>query len=102
MNIFKTAPKFIQGYLETKRYNSLKGEIQRKRDEGDIEGEKNLIHFGQRRWVENLTEKYHVTYEVRGEENIPGEDDGPFMIYCNHQGYADLMATMWLDRKSVV
>ena len=98
MNIFTTVPKFLQGYFETKRYNSLKGEIQKKRDEGDIEGEKELIHFGQRRWVENITKKYGITYDVRGEENIPPAEDGPFMIYSNHQGYADLAATMWIMR----
>ena len=98
MNVFKTVPKFLQGYFETKRYVALKDEIQKKRDEGDIQGEKDLIHFGQRRWVENITEKYGITYDVVGEENIPDEKDGPFMIYSNHQGYADLAATMWIMR----
>lgn len=98
MNVFKTVPKFIQGYLETKRYVALKDEIQKKRDEGDIQGEKDLIHFGQRRWVENITEKYGITYDVVGEENIPAAEDGPFMIYSNHQGYGDMAATMWIMR----
>jgi 1-acyl-sn-glycerol-3-phosphate acyltransferase len=95
MNIFKTVPKFLQGYLETKKFVSLKDEIQKKRDEGDIQGEKDLIHFGQRRWVENITEKYGITYEMTGEENIPAPEDGPFMIYSNHQGYGDIAATLW-------
>lgn len=98
MNVFKTVPKFLQGYIETKRFTSLKGEIQKLRDAGDIEGEKKLIHYGQRRWVENITKAYGITYEVTGEENIPPEEDGPFMIYSNHQGYGDLAATMWIMR----
>lgn len=98
MNVFKTVPKFLQGYIETKRFTSLKGELQKLRDAGDIEGEKKLIHFGQRRWVENITKAYGITYEVTGEENIPPEEDGPFMIYSNHQGYGDLAATMWIMR----
>ena len=63
---------------------------------GDIEGEKALIQKGQKRWVEAISPKLGLTYEVYGEENIPDPADGPFMIYSNHQGYADLAATLWL------
>lgn len=96
MNIFKTGPKFIQGYLETKKYVALKDEIQKLRDAGDIEGEKALIQFGQKRWVENISKKYKITYDMTGEENIPAPEDGPFMIYSNHQGFADIAATLWI------
>ena len=96
MNIIKTGPKFIQGYLETIRFVSLKGELRKLREAGDIEGEKALINFGQKRWVENISKKYKITYDMMGEENIPAPEDGPFMIYSNHQGFADIPATLWI------
>lgn len=94
MNIFKTGPKFIQGYMETLRFNKLGPEIRRLREEGRYEEERELIHFGQKRWVENTSAKLGLTYEVHGEENIP--ESGPIMLYCNHQGFADIPATLWL------
>ena len=51
MNIFKTGPRFIRGYIETMRFTSLKKKLSKLREAGDIEGEKELIHFGQKRWV---------------------------------------------------
>ena len=96
MNIFKTGPRFIKGYLETKRYTSLKGQMDKLREAGDLEGEKELIRFGQKRWVENISPILGLTYEVHGEENIPAPEDGPFMIYSNHQSFADICATLWL------
>ena len=96
MNIFKTGPRFIRGYIETKRFTSLKKQLAELREKGDIEGEKELIRFGQKRWVENITPILGLTYEVRGEENIPKPEDGPFMLYSNHQSFADICATLWL------
>ncbi len=96
MNIFKTGPRFIRGYIETKRYTSLKKQFDKLREAGDLEGEKELIRFGQKRWVENITPILDLTYEVKGEENIPAPEDGPFMIYSNHQSFADICATLWL------
>ena len=96
MNIFKTGPRFIRGYIETLRYTSLKKQFEKLRAAGDIEGEKELIRFGQKRWVEALTPILGLTYEVKGEENIPAPEDGPFMIYSNHQSFADICATLWL------
>lgn len=96
MNIFKTGPRFIKGYLETKRYTSLKKQMEKLREEGDLEGEKELIRFGQKRWVENISPILGLTYEVHGEENIPAPEDGPFMMYSNHQSFADICATLWL------
>jgi 1-acyl-sn-glycerol-3-phosphate acyltransferase len=96
MNIFKTGPRFIRGYIETMRFTSLKKKLNKLREAGDIEGEKELIRFGQKRWVEAMTPVLGLTYEVKGEENVPSPEDGPFMIYSNHQGFADIPATLWL------
>ena len=40
MNILKTGPRFIRGYIETLRFTSLKKKINKLREEGDIEGER--------------------------------------------------------------
>ena len=96
MNILKTGPRFIRGYIETLRFTSLKKKIIKLREEDDIEGEKALIQFGQKRWIEAMTPVLGLTYEVHGEENVPAPEDGPFMLYCNHQSFADICATLWL------
>jgi len=96
MNIFKTGPRFIRGYIETLRFTSLKKKLEKLRKAGDLKGERELIQFGQKRWVEAITPILGLTYEVVGEENVPGPEDGPFMIYCNHQSFADICATLWL------
>ena len=94
MNPFSTGYRFILGYIETRRFVSLKEAIYQLRKEGKIEEEKKLILDGQSRWIENAAPKLGMTFEVHGEENIP--DHGPFMIYSNHQGFADIPATLWL------
>ena len=96
MNIFKTGPRFIKGFIETKKFVALKPELEKLRASGDLEAEKEMIRKGQKQWVESVSPRLELTYDVRGEENIPDPADGPFMIYSNHQGYADLAATLWL------
>ena len=46
MNIFKTGPRFIKGYLETKRYTALKGQMEKLREAGDLRARKNLSVSG--------------------------------------------------------
>lgn len=94
MNIFTTGPKFIQGYFQTRKLISKLPEVHELREKGDLEGEKNAIRLAQKEWVEGLSKKYAMTYEVAGWENIP--DSAPFMVYSNHQGFADICATLWI------
>lgn len=96
MNIFKTGPRFIRGYIETKKFTSIKKQAEALRAAGDLRGEKELIWSAQKRWVETMSPVLGLTYEVHGEENVPSLDDGPFMIYSNHQSFADICATLWL------
>ena len=96
MNIFTTAPKFLQGYFETRKFVKLVPEIRRLREEEKYEEERELIWAGQKRWVENVAEKLKVTVEVSGKENLPPKSEGPFMLYSNHQGFADIIATLWI------
>lgn len=94
MNILTTGPKFIQGFIQTKKLIAHKPEILELRDAGKIEEEKDAIRRAQKEWVEGLSKKFAFTYEVTGWENIPGE--APFMIYSNHQSFADIAATLWI------
>lgn len=94
MNILKTGPKFIQGFIQTKKLTAHKPEIMDLREAGKIEEEKEAIRKAQKEWVEGISKKYDFTYEVVGWENMP--DSVPFMIYSNHQGFADIAATLWI------
>lgn len=98
MNVFKTGPRFIRGYIATKEYTSIKKRVDKLREAGDIEAEKALIYSSQKRWVEKVSEILELSYEVRGEENVPAPEDGPFMLYSNHQSFADICAILWLMR----
>lgn len=94
MNIFKTAPKFLMGYIQTLKFNSNIKKLKQLREEGKIEEEKALIQKGQREWIETVSRKGGLTFEVIGEENIP--DKSPFMVYSNHQSFADIFSMLWL------
>ena len=95
MNIFRTAPKFIYGYMTTKKLNRiLRTKGNQLHEEGRYEEEKALIWAEQKQWIELVAERPAMTYEVTGEENIP--EEGPFMIYSNHQSFADIPAILWL------
>ena len=94
MNILTTGPKFIQGFFQTMKLISHKSEVLELRELGKIEEEKDAIRRAQKEWVEGLSKKLVFTYEVTGWENIP--DAAPFMVYSNHQSYADIAATLWI------
>jgi len=97
MNPFTTIPKFLYGYKETLRYNrALIPELKKLRESGDLAAEREVIRKGQKRWIENVSKNFHLTFEIVGEENVP--DEGPIMVYCNHQSFADIPATLYLFR----
>lgn len=94
INIFTTGPRFIRSYLQAKKYTSLRPQIEDLRSRGLLEEEKEVIRTGQKRFVESISEILEITYDVSGMENIP--ESAPFMIYSNHQGFADIPATLWI------
>ena len=96
MNPFTTIPRFLTIVFGARKYNSHIPEIERLRAAGDIEGEKEVIRLGQKEFIENAAPKIGITFEVTGEENIPAE--GPFMVYSNHQSYADILSLIYLFR----
>ena len=96
MNPFTTIPKLAQGYAAAKKYNSLARQLDALRNVGDFEGERELIRKGQKLFAETIVDKLNITIDVKGEENIPSE--GAFMVYSNHQGFADIPAICYAFR----
>ncbi len=96
MNPFTSIPALLKVYFEAKKYNANIPTFNRLRQEGKIEEERALIQKEQKRWVEAISAKLGITYEIIGEENIPKQ--GPIMIYSNHQSFADIFAALYLMR----
>ena len=96
MNPFTTIPKLAQGYAAAKKYNSLARQLEGLRNVGDLEGERELIRKGQKLFAETIIDKFNISIDVKGEENIPSE--GAFMVYSNHQGFADIPAICYAFR----
>ena len=96
MNPFTTIPRAITVLLAAHNYNRNIPEIKKLRAAGDIEGEKECIRLGQKKFIETIAPKINLTFEVTGEENIP-ETNG-FMVYSNHQSLADIFALIYLFR----
>ncbi|HHW94776.1 MAG TPA: 1-acyl-sn-glycerol-3-phosphate acyltransferase [Mogibacterium sp.] len=96
MNPFKTIPALFTVYLEARKYVANISAFKKLRSEGKIEEERALILQGEKRWIEAVSAKLNLTYEIKGEENIP--EQGPVMIYSNHQSFADIFSALYLMR----
>lgn len=96
MNPFTTLPKLFTVFIGGKNYNKNIPQLKRLRDKELYDEERQLIWDEEKRFIEDISPKLKLTYEVSGEENIP--KTGPFMVYCNHQSFADIFATLWLFR----
>ena len=96
MNPFTTIPRAVTVLFAAHNYNRNIPEIKKLRAAGDIEGEKECIRLGQKKFIETIAPKINLTFEVTGEENIP-ETNG-FMVYSNHQSLADIFALIYLFR----
>ncbi|MBR2674384.1 MAG: 1-acyl-sn-glycerol-3-phosphate acyltransferase [Mogibacterium sp.] len=88
MNPFTTIPKFIQGYNAARAYNSKWIKFERLRSAKDIAGEREAIRLGQLKFAETIADKLNINIDISGEEHIP--TDRPFMLYSNHQSFADI------------
>jgi len=95
-NPFTCIPAVAKLLQESNKYIKHGPEFIAMRDAGDIEGEKELIRKYSKEWAEALTDKLKFTFEIVGEENIP--EQGPIMVYSNHQGLADILAIFYLFR----
>lgn len=90
MNPFTTIPKFLQGYNAAKAFISKKKELEKLRAEDDIAGEREAIRLGQLKFGETVAKKLNIEIFTTGDEHIP--TDTPFMLYSNHQSFADIPA----------
>ncbi len=101
-NPFTSIPKVLSFYFDARYYSKFIPEIERLRAAGDIEGEKEAIRRGQKAVIERLAPHLGLTFEVTGEENIP-PNDTTYMVYSNHQSFADVFAMIWLfqDRRQM-
>lgn len=97
LNPFTSVPKLLAFYFEANKYGKYIPELKQLREAGDVEGEKELIRVAQKAVIESMAPKLGVTFEVTGEENIPA-DDTNYMVYSNHQSFADVLAMIWLFR----
>ncbi len=61
--------------------------IKEHREAGDAEKEREQIINSTSVWGRKIMEKFHVTLNVSGLENVP---EGSVLFVSNHQGYADI------------
>lgn len=94
MNIIKAVPALLKLWSTCGKYNSNIPKFKELRESGDIEAEKTLIWRESGIWSENTAKALHINFEIIGEENIP--ENGPLMVYANHQGLADILAVYYL------
>ena len=93
MNIFKTAPRFLQLQRQLNIYNSHAPEFLAARDSGDAEGERELIRKYVKEFACSLVEKWKLDFEIVGKENLP--DKGPILAVSNHQSACDVLALFY-------
>lgn len=96
MNPFISGPAFLKVFGTTKKFIKHKAEFEKLREAGDYNSERNLICKLSGEWATETSEKLGVKYEISGEDNIP--EQGPIMVYANHQGLADILAILYLFR----
>ena len=94
MNPFTSLPRLFDVYMGARKFNSHIPRIKQLREEGDIEKEKEEIRIGQKEAIEHIAPRLKLDFVVTGEENIP--QSGAFMVYSNHQSYADILAMIHL------
>ena len=94
MNPFTSLPRLIDVYIGLRKFNRHIPAIKRLREAGDISGEKEEIRLGQKDAIEHIAPRLRLTFDITGEENIP--EEGAFMVYSNHQSYADILSMIYL------
>ena len=96
MNWLTFAPPLLKLWGTCRKYNNNIPEFKALRESGDIEEEKDLIWRESGIWAERTAKALRINFEIVGEENIP--ENGPLMVYANHQGLADILAVYYLFR----
>ena len=73
--------------------DSYAKEIDRMREQGNIEREKALINEVTHEWAAKILKKWDWTINAHGTGNLP--EDGPVVFISNHQGFADVLPFMY-------
>lgn len=92
MNPFTTIPTAIRTINRINWFSRHIKQFDALRDAGDIEAEQALIAEKENFAIARINEILRLTYTIIGEENVPKK--GPFMVYINHQGLADIPAVI--------
>lgn len=98
MGKLATLTTFIKVLNQINKYNkATKKQVMKCRAEGDLEGEREIIRENTGIYISNIANICHVDVDVEGAENIP--ENGPVVIFANHQGYADVLGLYLAIRK---
>lgn len=90
MKIFSNIPAAIKLYGNLRFLNKYKKNIEKARESGDLEKERENIRLAEYEWSNKLLDEFGCELVIHGEENLP--KDGPVVYIANHQGYADIVA----------
>lgn len=90
MNPFTTGIAGFKIISEINRYNTYEKQFKALYEAGDYAGEQELIRKVQQDVIPAICRRTGLNIIVEGQENLP--EKGPFMIYANHQGFADIFA----------
>lgn len=77
--------------LTVLKMNKYKGPLERAKAKGDFPEERRILAEACSEWINLAMEKFDLSFEVTGQENIPAE---PFVIIANHQAYCDIPAVI--------
>lgn len=87
MKFFKLLSFGFWMYFNLRHLRHYHFKIKEYRDVGDYEKEREQITNSTSTWGRGIMEKYKITLNVGGEQNLP---EGPVLFVSNHQGYADI------------
>ena len=90
MNVLRNLPNLIKLLRSVRIFNFYAKDITAAKNEGDVAKEREAIAYSTHIWASKVEELFHLSFDIRGRENIPSEDGCVFI--SNHQGYADIIA----------
>lgn len=88
MKIIPNIPNGIKLFRSVGIFNAYLKKLQKLRESGAAEEERELLAYATGLWVERVFDLFDVTIHITGQENIPAE--GACVFIANHQGYGDI------------
>lgn len=90
----RTIKAFFKVVDEAIKYNKKANSFNKLFLEKKYEEDRKLNHIAEGEFAINVAKRLNIKYQIQGKENIP--DKGPIIVYSNHQGFADIFATLYL------